>query len=282
MVWTLIEPGVAIVAASLVTIRPLLRQMRLRGFESSQRSRSRNIFNRYNRSRGTAEVLDDEEELDGMNALYDGKHQKAGGKMTTTTTTTATTITSNGAIMSNVMLEDLKTAHLDSSRPVAWPESQGFAGREQANKIVMVARSSTLDDQAHVVTQTGVHGGIGIAITIQEDLEELARQENNINNNNNNNNNIEKDDQSHEKQKKNLGNLRTRKEAPPRVLEGSGGIIATTRTTILTSPTMATAADARMWRSETPSSPSSPEESNVIQGLSYPDRRDARSQSPFP
>ncbi|POS79481.1 hypothetical protein DHEL01_v202133 [Diaporthe helianthi] len=38
MVWTLVEPGVAIVASSLVTIRPLLRKMRLRGFESTERS----------------------------------------------------------------------------------------------------------------------------------------------------------------------------------------------------------------------------------------------------
>ncbi|KAF4338167.1 integral membrane protein pth11 [Fusarium beomiforme] len=36
MVWTLIEPGVAIVASSLATIRPLLRAMRIRGFESSE------------------------------------------------------------------------------------------------------------------------------------------------------------------------------------------------------------------------------------------------------
>jgi hypothetical protein len=35
MVWTLIEPGVAIVASSLVTIRPLLRAWRLKGFEST-------------------------------------------------------------------------------------------------------------------------------------------------------------------------------------------------------------------------------------------------------
>ena len=35
MVWTLVEPGVAIVASSLATIRPLLRAMRIRGFESS-------------------------------------------------------------------------------------------------------------------------------------------------------------------------------------------------------------------------------------------------------
>lgn len=35
MVWTLVEPGVAIVAASLVTVRPLLRLLRLRGFHST-------------------------------------------------------------------------------------------------------------------------------------------------------------------------------------------------------------------------------------------------------
>ncbi|KAI6782908.1 uncharacterized protein J7T54_002067 [Emericellopsis cladophorae] len=35
MVWTIIEPGLAIVASSLATIRPLLRAWRIRGFESS-------------------------------------------------------------------------------------------------------------------------------------------------------------------------------------------------------------------------------------------------------
>lgn len=35
MVWTLVEPGVSIIAASLVTIRPLLRIFNLSGFESS-------------------------------------------------------------------------------------------------------------------------------------------------------------------------------------------------------------------------------------------------------
>lgn len=37
MVWTLIEPGVAIVASSLATIRPLLRAMKIKGFESAER-----------------------------------------------------------------------------------------------------------------------------------------------------------------------------------------------------------------------------------------------------
>lgn len=39
MVWTLIEPGVAIVASSLVTIRPLLRLWRIKGFGTTGQSR---------------------------------------------------------------------------------------------------------------------------------------------------------------------------------------------------------------------------------------------------
>ena len=34
MVWTLVEPGVAITAACLVTTRPLLRTLKMKGFES--------------------------------------------------------------------------------------------------------------------------------------------------------------------------------------------------------------------------------------------------------
>lgn len=40
MVWTLVEPGVAIIAASLVTIRPLLRTLKLHGFSSDPSSRA--------------------------------------------------------------------------------------------------------------------------------------------------------------------------------------------------------------------------------------------------
>ncbi|UKZ83538.1 hypothetical protein TrVFT333_011347 [Trichoderma virens FT-333] len=40
MIWTIIEPGVAIVASSLATIRPLLRAMKIHGFESTGRTRS--------------------------------------------------------------------------------------------------------------------------------------------------------------------------------------------------------------------------------------------------
>ncbi|KAH6611074.1 hypothetical protein Trco_001094 [Trichoderma cornu-damae] len=40
MLWTIIEPGVAIVASSLATIRPLLRAMKIHGFESTSRTHS--------------------------------------------------------------------------------------------------------------------------------------------------------------------------------------------------------------------------------------------------
>ena len=40
MVWTLIEPGIAIIAASLVTIRPLLHAWHITGFGSTKNSSS--------------------------------------------------------------------------------------------------------------------------------------------------------------------------------------------------------------------------------------------------
>ncbi|KAI2466705.1 hypothetical protein F4781DRAFT_339993 [Annulohypoxylon bovei var. microspora] len=49
MVWTLIEPGVAIVASSLVTIRPLLRLWKIRGFGSTGQSRPTNQYYNSNR-----------------------------------------------------------------------------------------------------------------------------------------------------------------------------------------------------------------------------------------
>lgn len=38
MIWTIIEAGLAIIASSLATIRPLLRAMRVRGFEGTDSS----------------------------------------------------------------------------------------------------------------------------------------------------------------------------------------------------------------------------------------------------
>ncbi|XDG02386.1 hypothetical protein ABKA04_002001 [Annulohypoxylon sp. FPYF3050] len=51
MVWTLVEPGVAIVASSLVTIRPLLRLWKVRGFNSTGQSRPTNQYNSNRMSR---------------------------------------------------------------------------------------------------------------------------------------------------------------------------------------------------------------------------------------
>ncbi|OTA67192.1 hypothetical protein K449DRAFT_211343 [Hypoxylon sp. EC38] len=47
MVWTLVEPGVAIVASSLVTIRPLLRLWKIRGFGTTGQSRPTGPFNSH-------------------------------------------------------------------------------------------------------------------------------------------------------------------------------------------------------------------------------------------
>lgn len=51
MVWTLIEPGIAITAASLITIRPLLRAMNFAGFNSTGNNTSRNLTSNNNLSR---------------------------------------------------------------------------------------------------------------------------------------------------------------------------------------------------------------------------------------
>ncbi|KAI0884257.1 uncharacterized protein GGS22DRAFT_21179 [Annulohypoxylon maeteangense] len=51
MVWTLIEPGVAIVASSLVTIRPLLRLWKIKGFGSTGQSHPTNQYNSNRMSR---------------------------------------------------------------------------------------------------------------------------------------------------------------------------------------------------------------------------------------
>jgi hypothetical protein len=51
MVWTLIEPGLAITAASLITIRPLLRAMNFTGFNSTGNNTSRNLTSNNNLSR---------------------------------------------------------------------------------------------------------------------------------------------------------------------------------------------------------------------------------------
>ncbi|KAI8625124.1 hypothetical protein F5Y19DRAFT_272758 [Xylariaceae sp. FL1651] len=51
MIWTLIEPGIAISAASLATIRPLLRRWKIKGFTNSERSRGTGLTNQDHGSR---------------------------------------------------------------------------------------------------------------------------------------------------------------------------------------------------------------------------------------
>lgn len=43
MVWTLVEPGVAIIASSLATMRPLVRAMKIQGFRSTDNAPSSGV-----------------------------------------------------------------------------------------------------------------------------------------------------------------------------------------------------------------------------------------------
>ncbi|KAL7625289.1 hypothetical protein AAE478_004505 [Parahypoxylon ruwenzoriense] len=95
MVWTLIEPGVAIVASSLVTIRPLLRLWKIKGFGTTGQSRSTGALcnshavSRTNRSNkmpafGSADVTlvdvelgQTKKSLPSINGSFGGKLQRS-------------------------------------------------------------------------------------------------------------------------------------------------------------------------------------------------------------
>ena len=75
MVWTLVEPGVAIVAASLATIRPLLRAWHIRGFNSTRRTgQSGGVRSGTNRSAQHA-TLDLEDPKAGIQLGHMGENQ---------------------------------------------------------------------------------------------------------------------------------------------------------------------------------------------------------------
>ncbi|KAJ4416172.1 hypothetical protein N0V82_006932 [Gnomoniopsis sp. IMI 355080] len=145
MVWTLVEPGVAIIAASLVTIRPLLRQMRFKGFESTQRSRSRGFWGRYGRAPGGASKLEENNQkpkrsraASGMDAAFE---------------------------RSDIGLDDLEAGH-------NVPESTMFATKSKA----LPSRNTTLTTQSStggesVVRKTGLRNfstPLGVVAVRQE------------------------------------------------------------------------------------------------------------------
>lgn len=53
MIWSLVEPGVAIIASSLATIRPLLRALKIRGFLSTDKYPSSGISGAARYGRGS-------------------------------------------------------------------------------------------------------------------------------------------------------------------------------------------------------------------------------------
>ncbi|TDZ22354.1 hypothetical protein Cob_v004649 [Colletotrichum orbiculare MAFF 240422] len=85
MVWTLVEPGVAIVASSLVTIRPLLRAWKLNGFTSADQTPGVSGMSGGMRTgtvpaRRPAGYMDDDVDMD----VEMGEYEKRGPETATT------------------------------------------------------------------------------------------------------------------------------------------------------------------------------------------------------
>jgi hypothetical protein len=78
MVWTLVEPAVAIMAASLVTIRPLLRSLHFPGFEGTDRYIDK-VVGRNGLSRGTRDGREQINDLNLRNDIPQGNWTSAVG-----------------------------------------------------------------------------------------------------------------------------------------------------------------------------------------------------------
>jgi hypothetical protein len=138
MVWTLVEPGVAIVASSLVTIRPLLRKMRLKGFESTERSRGLRFtpqsgsLGATGGSRGGATTRSGTRRIGGLPGYGPGSSMKLG---------------------------DMET---------------GFGGGGNKGGGDCWSQETTLTSQTS--TRAGRNGwGVGVAVTVQEDDDNADR-----------------------------------------------------------------------------------------------------------
>ena len=121
MVWTLIEPGVAIIASSLVTIRPLLRAMRVKGFNSTDPSRSygpsgtasRSNTMRSGANRGAMPGFGPDDVT--MVDMEAGDSSKKAGYATSVVPSQATTVTSpNITVTRTLRISEHREAYLAS------------------------------------------------------------------------------------------------------------------------------------------------------------------------
>lgn len=145
------EPGVAIVASSLVTIRPLLRQMRFKGFESSERSRSRGLWGRHGGGGGRSTGLSGNNNGRGINSK--GQWSQVPSE--------------------NLKLKDLEAGYADSLGGKGGGGPGGKAGGN--SKGVSPSRETTLCSRASTQTNGpsgGKSWGRAVAITLREDSEQ--------------------------------------------------------------------------------------------------------------
>lgn len=164
MVWTLVEPGVAIVASSLVTIRPLLRQMRLKGFESSERSHSRGFWGRGGRSTGGRSD----------NNNKNNNHKIAGGGASSGFSFGLNSSKGQWAQVPGDHSGDLKLKDLEAGHyPAGGSKSLGGRGGGKLGSKGGVSSSgeTTLTSRGSTQTQTKIWTGPGAATstTLQEE-----------------------------------------------------------------------------------------------------------------
>lgn len=163
MVWTLVEPGVAIVASSLVTIRPLLRQMRLKGFESSQRSHSRGFWSRRGRSTGGLSGNNQNNSIaggGGASGFSFGLNSKGQWSQVP------------GDNNEDLKLKDLEAGYFaGSSKSLGGGKEQGRGRKLGSKGFVSSSGETTLTSRASTQTQPKIGAGAGTAAvtTLQED-----------------------------------------------------------------------------------------------------------------
>lgn len=159
MVWTLVEPGVAIVASSLVTIRPLLRRCRLKGFESSQRSRSKGLWGRYGRSGGKVS------EVGGNSNHHHHNNKNLNLKMTTRSGGGMPGMGADEVGLSDLQAGRSRTGR--SARSARKSASNGGGGGVWSRETTLTSRTLTHGNRS----SKEVHAGRGRGDSVREDKE---------------------------------------------------------------------------------------------------------------
>lgn len=265
MVWTLVEPGVAIVASSLVTIRPLLRRMRLKGFESSQssRSRSRGFWARYGRSGGGGG-----NRLEGDKPVSSKRSRTASGM--------------DVFEPDDIGLKDLEAARYGVAAGGGIAKTRKKGRGSSSRETTLTSQSSTREKG--LGKSPGPAFGNRLSVSVREEVQHVevddhednnksnsSKENGNDHNNDYNNGGDDDDDDDCISPIASWPLVDAQADSSSEGVFAMPGQSATLRGHVQNGKTM--------WRSETPTSP---EEAEAIQGLRELPWRPGKEKSPFP